>query len=312
MNTPIWLYPVSEKTGHYFEGGNWKSQDTSPEEFAEMIRRGGHDNVWGISTNFRRVHQNDTVVVYASKTHKRPPLIVGAGTVSREPFISRAGRFSIGIQWDLATCKLLAENPIDASWLARELQDQKASVTAIPQKYWSKIKKMMPVSHKGAVPKTKQQIIGKLKAKVRKLSVTARQYEAIVRHDAKLIVPLRKRLKSLGWKELSGSAGGQRADYLAEAPDGTRYLLVEAKTIASHDGRNEIRYAIGQLLEYDHFIVHRAHGTQKPVDRLLLLERKPAHDLCEFVESLGFFIAWYDAGCLDAGPSTGKGIGNIL
>ena len=41
MNSAFWLYPISERSKHRFVAGSWESRDTSPEAFAEMIRRGG-------------------------------------------------------------------------------------------------------------------------------------------------------------------------------------------------------------------------------------------------------------------------------
>lgn len=147
----IWLYPISETSGSYFEVGTWRSADTSPGAFREMIRRGGDDGEWPIATNFRNVTAGDMVVIYASKTRRgeRPPWIVGFGRVAHGPYPRRDGCYGIRIEWDLERCRRLCESPLDATGIAAQLQMTKPTVTKLPESVQRELRVLLGLGAQG-------------------------------------------------------------------------------------------------------------------------------------------------------------------
>lgn len=109
-----------------------------------MIERDAGDDVWGITKNFKKVVIGDEVVVYATKTSRSPPLLVGSGTVLNGPY-EVAGEESprIEIKWNVPVCRRLSNDPIDASWLSAQLPVTKPTVTAIPARLWPRLRDML-------------------------------------------------------------------------------------------------------------------------------------------------------------------------
>jgi hypothetical protein len=68
----------------------------------------------------------------------------------------------------------------------------------------------------------------------------------------------------------------------------------------SHKSIYAIRQAVGQLLEYKHFI-----GNCRESELAILLSEGPSDEIVKYVEeTLGMYLLWLNDGILDAGPAT--------
>jgi len=276
----IWLYPINEGAGYYlsFKKKEWPP---SPSGFAEMVRSmvdsgGKSDDRWTIHSNRNHVKVGDKIIVYAAKKGRRPPLIVGFGSVSKEPeWYADWKCYTISIQWDLEKCMDLASSPIDATYVMDRLPSQKGAVVRLPSQLQDWICRRLSVREKIA-----ERIASYLEsvqtARVRRIPIEPQAYQALLRHDARLVSPFRARLVRAGWDVLRTRRSDLELEADIVALHKGQVLLVEAKTNWKDDGRREIRYAIGQLLEYEHFLVpHIVPKATRKTFRLILLEQRP-------------------------------------
>lgn len=138
----MWLYPIAKDTSFSVRGRT--SPMTGAAGFADIIARGAIDGEWGVSTNFKNVAAGDELVVYATKTSASPPLLIGLGTVLEGPYDDeRSDTPLITIKWNVAICRRLAGEPIDAGWLSAQLPTTKPTVTAIPARLWPKLRELL-------------------------------------------------------------------------------------------------------------------------------------------------------------------------
>jgi hypothetical protein len=263
-----------------------------------MVRHGGGDDRWTIHANRHRVEPGDHVVVYASKKPTRPPLIVGIGALTRAPeWYAPWGRYTIRIRWDRRQCLDLAVSPIDATHLMEHLPTTKGAVMRLPNALQRWVRDRLRV-REGMAKRLSRHL-------VKRIAVKRGTYRAVLRHDARLVAPIRARLVSAGWDILVASTTNLQLEADIVAVRGGQSLIVEAKTTHQGDGRQEIRYAIGQLLDYEYFLLPQLlpKSTTKP-HCLILLEHAPRPELSTFAESNGFLIAWFCGKTLRAGPKT--------
>lgn len=307
------LFPISTTSGYYSTVGRKRSPDTSPEAFEELLRSSRTDDEWGIRANKKRVKRGDLVVVYAAKRAPRPPLLIGFGTIVSKPHdVAGRNRDFIRIRWDKKNSLRLCAWPIDATYLPKHLPQQKGAVVALKPilERWIKLR----IAKREAVEQGALAELDSHRTKVKIVQVAGRRYEAVLRHDPKVLAPLRARLRARGWEEFRRRAGGAETDLLAADPGRHTLLIVEAKTNRAGDGRAEIRYAIGQILEYQFLLLPKlvrvaAFGR---LERLILLEHRAREDLISFVERLGFGIAWLQGRQIGAGPETRRRLGVLL
>lgn len=65
-------------------------------------------------------------------------------------------------------------------------------------------------------------------------------------------------------------------------------MLVEVKVFPAGRPREGVRFAIGQLFEYQRFYHHEDPDTR----RLVALSEYPGDAYCELLESLGIGVVW--------------------
>jgi len=298
----IWLYPISEGSDYVFSahGRKWP---TSPAGFAEMIRHGGADDRWTIHSNRRRVAPGDKVVVYASKKPTRGPLIVGIGTLtSASEWYAPWNRFTIRIRWDRQQCLDLAVSPIDATHLMQHLPMTKGAVMGLPGALQSWIRDRLQI-REGMADRFRDYL--RRAEKVKGIKVKKGAYRALLRHNARLVSPFRARLVRSGWEIMTTSETSLELEADIVAARAGQALIVEAKTTKQGDGRREIREAIGQLLDYEYFLLPRLlPKSVKGVHLLILLEHAPRPQLATFAERSGFLIAWFSGKGLRGGSKT--------
>ena len=285
----------------------------SPESFAEMMQHpSGTDDEWGIHANRLQVRPGHQLVVYAAKQGTRPPRIIGVGTITTPARrLTRSGPHKIGIRWDRKRTLPLSVASIDATYLMQRLPPTKAAVMGLKPELERWVSRQLDLRLDQLPPPPEP--IEKQSRSVKTVVVARTRYEAVLRHDPRVLNPFRKRLVGQGWRVLQAS-GGLASDLVAVAPSKKRAILVEAKTNAPDAGRAEIRYALGQISDYEYFVLPKlAQLRGLRLYRLILLERRPAAELIPFVESLGFGIAWNAArGRIVGGPKTRGSLGSLL
>jgi hypothetical protein len=307
--TRMWLYPISSKSDYKFRVGNQKWPDNSPESFAEYVRAVGViSREWSITTNFLNVRKGDSIVIYSSKRSNSPPCIVGLGKIHKVDVAYPA----IDIRWDKNQTLRLSRWPIDATYLMRNLPSNKAGVMTLSPELagWiqSRVKKRAALVDKpGSGEKN-------YRGTTKVVTVRGKKYEAMLRHDPKIIRPMRNRLASKGWETIRGHFAGLETDLLMGSPNDEVLLLVEGKTNLKDQGRAEIRYAIGQILDYEHFVLPGVVETTrwKRIEKLILLEKKPLAGLIPFVESIQINIAWLSGRTIQPGPDTRRRLPEVF
>lgn len=309
----IWLYPISPGRGYYFAAGHKRWTDTSPESFAEMIRYPhGTDDRWTIRANRLRVQPGDRIVVYSAKRGKRPPILIGVGKITSQATWYRPWRsHTIRIQWDRKRTLQLSIAPIDATYLMERLPAQKGAVVKLAPDLQRWVSKKLDLRSKQLEepPRAVQQQARSVKV----VTIDKQKYEAVLRHDPRVLAPFQTRLHEQGWKVIRSISDGLATDLIATSSKFPKALIVEAKTNALGKGRAEIRYALGQLLDYVYFVRPRVPSLRgiSPF-RLVLLEKRPKSELIPFVESLGFGIAWNDRGRIFGGERTKQTLRTLL
>lgn len=153
MPIRMWLYPIASSTKFLVRGRTSKGSGAAG--FAEMIDRDAGDDVWPISKNFRNVVVGDEIVVYATTTSITPPRLIGSGAIQDGPReVAGEELLHIEIAWNIAVCRRLARDPIDATWLSAKLPVTKPTVTAIPAPLWPRLRDLLangvPASSMGA------------------------------------------------------------------------------------------------------------------------------------------------------------------
>jgi hypothetical protein len=297
----LWLYPVSERSGYVFDG----QPDTSLKSFRAMIASGEGDGPWSITTNRQAVQRGDGLVIYEAQSGKNPPMIIGTGLVRKAAeWNEEEERYQIDVKLDRAECKRLADFPIDASYLKDRLQSRKQAVVVLPASLRRWVTSSLRIQER--FQPNAREALDALRTKAKTVKIAGRAYEAILRHDARLIAPLRERLRDAGWRILAGYANGVSADLIALRGRGDRLLLLEGKTVGPKGSRTEIRYAIGQLHDYEYFFVPTLNLPKAKCDRLILLERKPEPKFVDFVESLNIGLAWLAGKRILGGPVATK------
>jgi hypothetical protein len=135
----------------------------------------------------------------------------------------------------------------------------------------------------------------------------------LLRHDARLVAPFRARLAKAGWDILRARTSELDLEADLVAVKGAHCIIIEAKTNRVGDDRHQIRYAIGQLMDYEYFLLPRLLGkAPRKASRLILLEREPRPELTTFAEDSGFLIAWRAKGQIRAGPVTHRQLGALV
>lgn len=293
----IWLYPVSERSGFSFPG----QPDTSLRSFRNMIRSGGTDSRWHVTDHRDEIQRGDVFAIYEAKTRRDPPYLIGTGVVVKAAeWYERWQTYVVGLQLDREECRRLSELPIPATYLMGHLPRQKRAVVELPPRLQSWVKRRLAARR--AIELAAYSELAALRTEAKTIRVGGRTYEAVLRHDPLIIVPLRRRLEHAGWDVIPGDAEGGKPDLIASNRRGDRLLLVEGKTVGSKGGRIEIRYAIGQLLDYAFFLLPDMNLGNTKCDRLILLERKPDSKFIGFVESLDIGLAWMAGNGIAGGP----------
>ncbi len=310
----IWLYPINEDSDcDYVFSARGREWPTTPGGFAEMIRHGGGDDRWTIRANRRRVAPGDQVVVYASKKPTRPPLIVGVGALtSPSEWYKQLERYTIRIRWDRQQCLGLAVTPIDATHLMERLPTRKAAVMELPSALERWVRDRLRV-REGMAERFRKHGASILAGKVKSVTIKRGAYRASLRHDARLVAPLQALLRRAGWDILGASTTSPQLEADIVAIRSGQSVIVEAKTTKQGDGRQEIREAIGQLLEYEYFLLPRVLSKrQRERHRLIVLEHAPRPDLPPSAERIGFLLAWFRGKALRPGPKTAAVLNKLL
>lgn len=274
----LWLYPVRPGTDYA-------------------------DGWWRITDHYMDVEPGDRLVIYETVADKHPPTLTGTAVVA-QAWRRNGQRYQIGVELNRTDCKRLSKQPVNATYLKDRLPRRKRPVIQLD----TSLRRWVMSKVQIELPPTEPEVLDALRTEAQTINVSARAYKALLRHDPHVIVPLRQRLQNAGWQ----IKRSRPADLIAVDPAQKRLLLVEGKTMGSVDGRLEIRYAIGQLRDYEYFVLPNLDLPDLKPDLLILLESKPDSKFVPFVESLGIGLAWLHRGRVAGGPLAMKMLGGVV
>lgn len=274
----LWLYPVVAET-HLRDG--W----------------------WRITDHHVDVEPGDRLVIYETVAGGNPPRLIATAVVA-QAWRHNGQRYQIGVELDKAASEHLRKKRVNANYLKDRLPRRKRPVVHLDHKLTGWVMSKVQIE----LPSTEPEVLDAIRTEAQTVKVSAREYKALLRHDPRVIAPLRRRLQNAGWQ----IRRSRPADLIALNSSGGRLLMVEGKTIASADGRLEIRYAIGQLRDYEHFVLPSLGLPNVKCDLLILLEKRPHQKFVPFVESLGIGLAWFQGKKMSGGPLAMKILGEVV
>jgi len=206
-------------------------------------------------------------------------------------------------------CLLLAQRPVNATHLMKRMPRKKNRVMELSpalQRWVSNRLRLDSI--------LRAEPASLASGSVKKIAVQTRSYEALIRHAPRVVRLFLRKLAELRWNILPTSANGLYADLVAFDSRTGHLLLVEAKACERGKTRDAVRYAIGQLLDYSHFVLPTLPEWKRKrrLTRMVLLERPTLKELVHFLESHGLGIAWYAGKRIACGPGTRRSLPSAL
>jgi hypothetical protein len=123
--------------------------------------------------------------------------------------------------------------------------------------------------------------------------VQSRNHEKLVETLGKVLIPKGAQLQT----------NRHPIDVFMNRPD---TIIIEAKAVGSRHPGHAVREAVGQLLEYRHFIGPREAKL------CVALDAVPPGEVVSYVEdTLGMFILWTVEGTIRGGPQSAAALGSV-
>ena len=278
-----WLYPLSSKSGFWFELPNGGTRDTGPTSFARMIREGARDDKWGANKNWRNAQPKDRVWVYYGTSDGDLGIVALAEiTEIKKPRRPR-GRATISLKWKLKITKRLQVRPFPALQVRKYIPRAQGAMYRVPERLAKELNKHTDGQSAPPTPSNSSKpVITTIHWFPPKGKITA-----VLRHDV-LLESLKERLLSSGWKQSPLNVDTKRVDLAVKK--GSTTIIVEAKTI-KHRSAQDVRDAFSQLSEY-RWRSTRNQGYLKPVLLWALFEKEPKKDEVQFLEDHGLLVSW--------------------
>lgn len=280
-----WLYPLSSKSGYYFElPDGTRTTDTGPVNFEASVRRGKPDDTWGLSKNYKNVQRGDRVWVYFGRADGDLG-VAGLATVAKKVSPGRDRPADICLKWDIPATKRLILRPFPADEIRAVVWPRAAVADLTP--HVTLVRRLLRQANINA-SNTSKAPVGKRPVPTTLTYLPPRQVTVRRRHDA-LIWPVKTRLETSGWRVSPFPVKPKRFD-LAMAK-GRDILLAEFKTVGSAT-RQPVRDAFAQLHEYAWR--HRQMTSHDPrrVWLWAVFERAPSAEEVGFLEDHDILVSW--------------------
>lgn len=292
----IWLYPISEKAGRYFQLDDGSRVPVSLETFEELVetKRLTEDEWWYIAQNYDQVQLDDEVFIYTGDQNTG---IIGYARVQDK----RDKDWNVSLKFDLAKCRNLLDQPVPAAVVRRWISPRAAVRDLGP--FQAKLRRYLPWSPKYNLKPT-ENVFRRLKLKpFRKIIVHTRghQQRRLV-HDELVRIAV-NHLKASRFKVGTKNFGKLQTDLVAIRDK--RVIILEAKSSELEEGRGEARQAFGQLYEYRWYFARSSH---KKLEYCLwtVFENRPDKEVVRFLEDHGIAVSWVKKNRIQFSDISGK------
>lgn len=278
-----WLYPISSKSGHYFEDAKGKRVPVSYESFRDFVfTQKVRDRRWGVHFNFEKVQKGDDLFIYTGDEDRgiiACAKIVGKDHKNRE----------LIIHIDKPRTKKLLADPVPAPLIRRSIPFPRAAAIDLGPSM-NNMQKLLP--WRPEYQAKSRSILSKLHLKpITKTfaNIKGGRQRRLLKHDA-VLGRVKAYLKANGFEVGTRSFGQVRLD--AAGVRKSELVIVEAKMIKKGAGRLQAREGLGQLLEYSWFFREGDRKASRKHELWLAFSARPGHGVVRFLTSQDILVSW--------------------
>ncbi len=255
----------------------------SVENYEKLLLNGrlAEDESWHIKQNYRKIQKGDEIYIY---TGDHDLGIIGYATIREkddEDWLVQLG-------FDFNKCRALLSQPVPARIVRQWIHFPRAAVCDLGP-FQAKLVRYLPWSS-SYILKPTLSVFKDLRLKpIRTVTVrtpTRRRHR--LAHD-ELLRPAVNVLKTKGFKIGTKSFGRLEAD--AVGMRDSRVVIVEAKSSAQGEGRDEARQAFGQLYEY-RWLFRQSSDRRFNYCLWALFESRPDSNVVQFMEDHKIVVGW--------------------
>lgn len=281
-----WLYPISKNSGRYFNLDDGTKLPVSVENYEKLLRSGRltEDDWWRIKQNYWKIQKGDEIYIYTGDHNLG---IIGYATIREK---DDAG-WSVQLRFDLNKCRVLLNQPVPARIVRQWIHFPRAAVCDLDP-FQAKLVRYLPWSS-SYILRPILSVFKDLRLKpFRTVAVrtpTRRRHE--LAHD-ELLRPAVNVLKANGFKIGTKSFNRLQADAVGMRDN--RVVILEAKSSAQGEGRDEARQAFGQLYEY-RWLFRQSSDRRFKYCLWALFESRPDSNVVQFMEDHNIVVSWAGA-----------------
>jgi hypothetical protein len=276
-----WLYPISSRSGHYFEDRQRHTISVSYEAFRDYVVPGIiKDDDWHVHSNFSLIQPDDEIFIYTGDGDQG---IIGYATVIAKEARNR----SISFHLDQTKTSQLLLKRVPAP-LVRPLIPQPRAALVNLKDGIAQIRKLLPwhstrrAKNSAALSKLNLKPVAHIFA-----NMPGGKRKKWLRHDS-VLAGVNVYLAALGFEIGTRSINRLRVDMVGVK--GHEAVIVEAKMIKAGGGRLEARSGLGQLLEYSWLL---GRSEKKPAHILwLAFSAVPETAVRDFLTSQNVLVSW--------------------
>ena len=282
-----WLYPLSSKSDYYFECKKGRTRDTGPASFQQMIQEGAVDDKWGAYKNWKNVKPKDRIWIYYGSADGNLGVVGLAAVRSVDEPTKSSGRATIHMRWDQEATRKLLRNPFAAELVRQHIPRPQGSVWRVED---SLARQLLHHLKDRSTPSTTKDPKGKYATgQSSTISYTPPRKITLRRRHDSILLPLKIRLESDGWKEIAIDVRPKRVD-LAMSKGG-KTVIVEAKTVSGQT-IDEVRAAFSQLVEYGWRAKRQMKSIKEQPVLWALFEKEPKPEEVEFLHDQSILVSW--------------------
>jgi len=280
----IWLYPISERSGKWFELNGGSKLPTSIENYKELVRnkRLREDAWWRLRINYKRVQPGDEIYVYTGDQ--------GMGIIGYAKVKAVEDRF-VHMGFDFEKCESLIRSPIRAHEVHQWIHYPRSAVCDL-EPFRAQLEHRLPWRSNLAVNKSKTVELKKLRLRpfqtITATSQVKRHQQQLI-HDT-LLKPIASALEANGFSVGMKNFGKLQIDLVGIR--GKLAVIVEGKSNSRGRGREEARQAFGQLHEYQWYF-SRTERKKMDYQLWVAFQNQPEEAVIEFLDDHGLLVSWY-------------------
>lgn len=276
-----WLYPISSRSGKYFEDRRGHRTQVSYEAFRDLVVPGIiKDEDWYVYSNFGKVQPGDEIFIY---TGDRDQGLIGYARVVAKDARNR----SISFRIDQSKTRQLLLQPVTAP-VVRPIIPPPRSALVDLKKEIVQFQKLLPWTSSRRAKASS--VLSNLKLRPAThvfAKMPGGRRKKWLRHDS-VLAAVKVYLAARGFEIGARSIRRLRVDMVGVK--GRLAVIVEAKMIRPGGGRLEGRSGLGQLLEYSWLLASSDKKRQHAL--WLAFSAAPESEVRDFLVAQGVVVSW--------------------